>query len=155
MAMLMCAPHFPSSSNIAILTLRRHRTAYAILQIGWACRLSSGSLTRSTGALGPWLGTLPSRRRMLMPITACSLAIWARAGLTRPGDHAHTRVEQFLDAGCNQQVLRYNALLCHDLKSYSLFSSFFAVVHRSHWCCPQQDSSEPGDELLLAHLPGV
>ena len=43
-----------------------------------------------------------------------------------------------------------NALLCqrHDLKSYSLFSSFFALVHRSH----QQDSAVRGDELLLAHL---
>jgi hypothetical protein len=64
---------FPVSSNIAILTyvFCRHRTAFPKLQTRWACRLSSGSMAHSTGALVSTISLRPT----LIISTACSSAI--------------------------------------------------------------------------------
>ena len=49
-----------------------HRTAFAVLKISWACRLSSGHMSHLTHALGPcqWLGRLLSTPLSLWPIDA-------------------------------------------------------------------------------------
>src|ERR1700741_2841735 len=105
MVMLMYAPYFPISVNNTILihVFCYHRTPSVILRISWALRLSSGSMTRSTGELGPWSGTPPSPRSMLM-LTGQFINNVSAGAFDTIGAYSHTRIEQFHDAGSSELV---------------------------------------------------